>query len=156
MLYKNKSVNLSNDVYNSASLAAIGVAAHETSHALQDASNYTALKLRSTFVPVANIGSSFGPYLAIFGLFLGMDFLINAGILLFSCSVAFYLITLPVEFNASTRAIDKLRESYILSEEELIPVKRVLRAAALTYVASAAVAMANLLRLILLSRRNNR
>ena len=106
---------MSDSVYGSNSLAAIGVAAHETGHALQDATSYSPLKLRSSLVPVANIGSSAGPYLAIFGFMSGMDFLVYLGIFLFAGAVAFYLITLPVEFNASRRAITKLEETHLFN-----------------------------------------
>lgn len=154
---RTKVVRLSETVFASSSVAAIGVAAHETGHALQHNENYGPLALRSSLVPVANIGSSVGPYLAIFGLFMGSDLLLNAGLVLFTVAVAFYIVTLPVEFNASSRAIAMLGNSQMFSDEEIKIVKKVLTAAAMTYVASAAVAMANLLRLILLanSRRNN-
>jgi len=153
---RTKKVRLSESVYNSTSLAAIGVAAHETGHAVQHAVGYAPLGLRSSLVPVANIGSTLGPYLAIFGLMFQMQFLLNLGIILFTVAVAFYLITLPVEFNASTRAINMLQGEYVLNNNEIPPVKKVLSAAAMTYVASAAVAMASLLRLILLARGRSR
>jgi len=150
-------VRLSQAVYGSTSVAALGVAAHETGHALQHRQKYAPLALRSTLVPAANIGSTAGPYLAIFGLMFQMNPLIYIGIILYAVAVAFYLVTLPVEFNASTRAIASLETMGILTWDEAEPAKKVLRAAALTYVASAAVAMANLLRLILLAgnRRRN-
>lgn len=150
-------VRLSESVYSSTSVAAIGVAAHETGHAIQHKVRYAPLALRSSLVPIAGIGSSIGPYMAIFGLMFGSDILINAGLILFTMAVAFYLVTLPVEFNASSRAVRILESTGLLSGEEIKPVKRVLGAAAMTYVASAAVAMANLLRLILLAggRRRN-
>ncbi len=147
-----KVLRLSRPVYGQNSIAAIGVAAHETGHAIQHATGYGPLALRSYLVPVANIGSSFGPYLAIAGLFFGMPILLNAGIVLFSGAVLFYLVTLPVEFNASGRAIAILRNNAVLSDNELDGVKSVLTAAALTYVASALTAVASLLRLVLLSR----
>lgn len=150
---KTRVVRLSQSVYSSTSVSAMGVAAHETGHAIQHKVGYAPLGLRSTLVPVAGIGSSFGPYMAIFGLFLGIDILIQAGIVLFSAAVAFYLVTLPVEFNASKRAITTLESSEFLNSEELYPAKKVLRAAAMTYVASALVAIANLLRLVLLAGR---
>ena len=148
-----KIVRLSQPVYGNNSIAAVGVAAHETGHAIQHAIKWGPLALRSTLVPVANIGSNAGPILAIVGLGLGFPLLINIGIFLFSGAVLFYLITLPVEFNASNRAIAILRQNNVLSEQELKGVKKVLTAAALTYVASALTAIASLLRLILLSRR---
>ena len=153
---KSKVVRLSDAVYSSTSVAAIGVAAHETGHAIQHKVRYAPLGLRSSLVPVANIGSSIGPYLAIFGLIFRWTELIYAGIILFTAAVVFYLITLPVEFNASRRAVGILESTGMLNYNELAPVKKVLGAAAMTYVASAAVAMANLLRLILLANNRRR
>ncbi|HHW00006.1 MAG TPA: zinc metallopeptidase [Clostridiaceae bacterium] len=148
-----KVVRLSGPVYSSTSVAALGVAAHETGHAIQHKTGYGPLALRTNLVPIASIGSSAGPYLAIFGLIFGLPVLVNIGIILFTLAVAFYLITLPVEFNASKRAISILESSGILAVEEIEPAKKVLKAAAMTYVASATVAMANLLRLVLLANR---
>jgi len=156
-----KKLRLSDPVYNSTSIAAIGVAAHEAGHAIQHATHWGPLVLRSTLVPVANIGSRFGPILAMVGLFMTgsesygsfSSMIFNIGILLFSGAVLFYLITLPVEFNASSRALALLRSNNVLTEQELNGAKKVLSAAALTYVASALTAIASLLRLILLSRR---
>ena len=151
---RSKTVRLSQPVFNQASIAAIGVAAHEAGHAIQDATAYGPLVLRSTLVPVANIGSSIGPWIAIAGLFfLPESPLFLVGILLFGGAVLFYLITLPVEFNASARAIAVLRSNNVLSEKELDGVKQVLTAAALTYVASALTAVMSLVRLLLLRRR---
>jgi hypothetical protein len=150
---RDKKLRLSELVYGSTSIAAVGVAAHEAGHAIQHALHWGPLVMRSTLVPVANIGSSLGPWIAIAGLALSFPPLINVGILLFSGAVLFYLITLPVEFNASNRAIAILRANKVLSENELKGVKKVLTAAALTYIASALTAVASLLRLILLSRR---
>jgi Zn-dependent membrane protease YugP len=144
-------VRLSETVYSSTSVAALGVAAHETGHAIQHKEKYGPLVLRSSLVPVAGIGSSIGPYMAIFGLIIGWRNLVYIGIALFAMAVVFYLITLPVEFNASGRAIETLENAGILTWDELEPAKKVLRAAALTYVASAAVAIASLLRLVLLA-----
>jgi len=149
-------VRLSDAVYYSSSISAVGVAAHETGHAIQHRTGYAPLALRSNLVPAANIGSSLGPYLAIFGLILGYDTLVYIGILLFTLAVAFYLVTLPVEFNASRRAIAVLETTGILSYEEVVPARKVLSAAAMTYVASAAVAIASLLRLILLAGNRRR
>jgi len=156
-----KKLRLSEPVYGSTSIAAVGVAAHEAGHAIQHATRWSPLVMRSTLVPVANIGSSIGPWLAFAGLFLGRDdsysyisqLLFTIGILLFAGAVLFYLITLPVEFNASNRAIAILRSNNVLNENELKGVKKVLSAAALTYVASALTAVASLLRLILIARR---
>ena len=147
-----KSLRLSQPVFAQNSIAAIGVAAHETGHAIQHAVSYAPLGLRSTLVPVANIGSAVGPWLALAGLLLSFPLLIDLGIIFFGVSVLFYVITLPVEFNASARAIALLRENHVLNEEELDGVKKVLTAAALTYVAAALTALMSFIRLILLSR----
>jgi Zn-dependent membrane protease YugP len=149
---KTKVVRLSQSVYNSTSVSAIGVAAHETGHAIQHRDEYRPLVLRSSLVPVANLGSSIGPAMAIIGLMLSMPLFINLGIILFGAAVLFYLVTLPVEFNASSRAIRTLEDTGMLNYNEIDPAKKVLRAAAMTYVASAAVAIANFLRLILITR----
>ncbi|MBZ4646164.1 MAG: peptidase [Clostridia bacterium] len=148
---KTKVVRLSESVYYSRSVAAIGVAAHETGHAIQHQIGYAPLALRSGLVPIAGIGSTVGPYLAMLGLIFNWSFMLQLGIILFTGAVAFYLITLPVEFNASRRAVNILQSRGLLTWNEIEPVKKVLRAAAMTYVASAAVAMANLARLILLA-----
>ena len=148
-----KVLRLSGPVHGNISIAAVGVAAHETGHAMQHAGAWGPLVLRSSLVPAANIGSSLGPWLAIAGVFLSFPLLINAGIILFGVAVLFYVVTLPVEFDASARAIKLLKDNNILNNEELKGVKKVLTAAALTYVASALTAIMNLLRLILMSRR---
>ena len=151
-----KVLRLSDSTFDSTSIAAIGVAAHETGHAIQHAKKYFPLTFRNMLVPVANIGSSAGPWLAILGIAMSFPILTDIGILLFAASVAFYVITLPVEFHASNRAIKILKQNNILSAEELKGVKKVLSAAAMTYVGSALVAMANLLRLILVSKNRKR
>ena len=152
-----KKLRLSQPVYNVNSIAAVGVAAHETGHAIQHATRWGPLILRSTLVPVANIGSMLGPYIAMAGLFFNNQtfgpMLFNIGILLFSAAVLFYIITLPVEFDASSRAIAILRDNHVLTADELKGVKKVLTAAAMTYVASALTALMSLLRLILLRKR---
>jgi Zn-dependent membrane protease YugP len=149
-----KVLHLSQPVFDKASIAAVGVAAHETGHAIQHARSWGPLVLRSTLVPVANIGSSIGPWLAAAGLALGpFPILVNIGIILFGAAVLFYLVTLPVEFNASSRAIAILRDNNVLSEDELKGVKKVLSAAALTYVASALTALMSFLRLIMRARK---
>lgn len=157
----NRTLNLSDTVCNSSSVAAVGVAAHECGHAIQHARGYVPLKLRSAFVPIANFGSALAwPLIIIGALFnnrMSMT-LIHIGILLFSFAVIFQLITLPVEFDASRRAMMMLREQGILGDQELGMTGKVLRAAALTYVASAAAAILQLLRVILLfggSRRDD-
>jgi len=151
-----KVLRLSQPVYAQYSIAAVGVAAHETGHAIQHARGYGPLFLRSSLVPIANIGSMLGPYIAMAGIFLAMPMLLNIGIVLFGGAVLFYVITLPVEFNASARAIAILRSNNVLTKNELNGVKKVLTAAAMTYVASALTAMMSLLRLILLSRSRRR
>ena len=153
---KSRTLRLSQSTSGSASVAALGVAAHEAGHAIQHAEGYLPNRIRSAISPAAGIGSSFGPYLALFGILLGIPALVDIGILLFSAAVLFYLVTLPVEFNASRRAIAILGQSGILGTEELQGAKKVLTAAALTYVASTLMAFASLLRLILLSRGNRR
>jgi len=153
---KQKTLNLSDSVYNSTSVAAIGVAAHECGHAIQHQQAYAPLNIRAAIVPVANIGSQISWPLILLGLFISSDagvFLINLGIIAFSFAVIFQLVTLPVEFNASSRALRTLGDIGILTESELPYTKKVLSAAALTYVASAASAILQLLRLILLTNR---
>ena len=151
-----KKLRLSSPVYGQNSIAAVGVAAHETGHAIQHARRYGPLALRSTLVPVANIGSMFGPWVAMAGFFFRMEPLVNIGIILFGGAVLFYVITLPVEFNASARAIAILKSNNVLAPTELKGVKKVLTAAALTYVASALTALMSLVRLILISQRRRR
>ncbi len=146
-------IRLSDNVYNSTSVAAIGVACHEAGHAAQYAQNYVPIKVRNTVLPLANLGSKLGIPLAILGFFLGFSYLAYAGVIFFSFAVLFQLVTLPVEFNASKRAIHVIGETDILSNEEKSGAKKVLTAAAMTYVASLAVSIANLLRLILTVNR---
>lgn len=146
-------VRLSDAVFSSTSIGAIGVAAHECGHAIQYQVGYFPIRLRSFLIPVTTIGSNAAIPLAIFGLFLGWGWLVDLGILLFLVVVLFQLVTLPVEFNASSRALHILDSEMILSSQELVGTKKVLSAAALTYVAALIVALANLLRLILLRNR---
>lgn len=138
------------------SVAAVGVAAHEAGHAMQHAAGYAPNRLRGFLVPIANIGSNAGPYLAIFGILLGFGFLVNIGIALYAFAVLFFIVTLPVEYNASHRAMCALEDTGILSEEELAGARKVLNAAALTYLASALAAVATLARLLLISRSGRR
>ena len=149
---RNKTLNLSDPVYGSASVAAIGVAAHECGHAIKHQQGYSPLSLRSALVPVANFGSAISWPLIIAGVIFGGagSTLCKIGILLFSAAVLFQLVTLPVEFNASFRAVRILGETGILGEQELPYTKKVLKAAALTYVAGAAAAVLQLLRLLIL------
>lgn len=147
---RNKTLSLSETVYGSRSVAAIGVAAHECGHAIQHQQGYAPLQFRGALVPVANFGSGASWFLIVGGLFLSIQPLITIGIVLFSFAVLFQLVTLPVEFNASSRAVAALGNLGILGQEELGHTKKVLSAAALTYVASAAAAILQLLRLIIL------
>lgn len=151
---KNRVLRLSDATYQSASVAAVGVAAHECGHAIQHSRGYAPLKLRSAIVPVANFGSAIAWPLILLGLLFNSRssyLLIQIGILAFSFAVLFQLVTLPVEFNASRRAVQILGESGMLLSDELSMTKKVLRAAALTYVAGAASAILQLLRIILLT-----
>ena len=146
-----KTVNLSDPVYNSYSVAALGVAAHECGHAIQDAESYAPLKIRGAIVPVVNFGASISWPLILIGIILGGSHtLIMLGVLLFSLTVIFQLVTLPVEFNASSRALKILGNSHILYDDEISGARKVLTAAALTYVAAAASSILQLLRLLLL------
>lgn len=154
---RTKVVNLSETTYDSPSVAAIAVAAHECGHVLQDYKNYIPLDIRTAIVPVANIGSQLGLPMVILGLVIGVfPMLVTIGIWLFSLSVLFQIITLPVEFNASGRALQMLEEYGILGQDEKRSARAVLSAAALTYVAAAASSVLQLLRLILLSKRGRR
>ena len=155
-----KVLNLSDSVYGSTSVAALGVAAHECGHAIQHMQGYAPLKFRSAFVPVANIGSTLAWPVIILGVIINSEssqWIINAGIFLFSFAVIFQLITLPVEFDASKRALYMLENQRILGETEVSHARKVLGAAALTYVAGAASAILQLLRVVILfgGRRRN-
>ncbi len=156
---RNKTLGLSDATYGSASVAAIGVAAHECGHAVQHATGYAPLKFRGALVPVANFGSAIAWPLILIGLVINSNsalLFIDLGILLFSAAVLFQIVTLPVEFNASNRAVNALEKSGMLYPEEIRQTKAVLGAAALTYVASAASAVLQLLRLIIIGgRRRN-
>lgn len=145
---KSNSISLSDTVRDQTSVAAVGVAAHETGHALQYANDYFPVRLRMGMVPVTNFASSISPVLIVLGLMLSLPTLAYIGIALFSMAVLFQLVTLPVEFNASARAVRALEQSGSLSDEELRGVRRVLSAAAMTYVAAMLVSLMNLLRLI--------
>lgn len=153
---RNKTLNLSASVYDSTSVASIGVAAHECGHAIQDNVGYAPLKIRGAFVPIANFGSQLSWPLILIGLIIGFTSFIKVGIWMFVLAVLFQLITLPVEFNASARAVKLLGETGILQQSELEHTKKVLGAAALTYVAAAAASILQLLRLVILfgGRRN--
>lgn len=148
-----KAVRLSEGIYNSNSLAAAAVAAHECGHVLQDVQGYKPMNLRAALVPAANLGSSLGPILVMAGLFIGaFKALIPIGIALFAAVIIFHVVTLPVEFDASNRALKLIDELGILQGEENRGARQVLSAAALTYVATALYAVLQLVQLILLSR----
>ncbi len=151
-----KEICLSQDVFDSRSVAAIGVACHEAGHACQHAQGYAPLKIRNAVIPVTRIGSFLGVPLALIGMFLYSDPLIYAGIILYAAVAFFQLVTLPVEFNASKRALQTIETNGFLEGEEYNGAKKVLTAAALTYVAALASALATLLRLFLIVNRGNR
>ena len=156
---RNKTLNLSDSTYASTSVAAIGVAAHECGHAVQHANGYAPLKIRGSLVPVANFGSTLAWPLILIGFLIQGNasvLLINLGILLFSAAVLFQIVTLPVEFDASHRALKILGNTGMLYEDEVRDTRKVLTAAALTYVAGAASSALQLLRLILLYGGNRR
>lgn len=153
---KAKVIRLSQGVYGASSISAVGIACHEAGHAAQHAENYVPIKIRTALVPVCNIGSHLGIPLALLGLFLGFEPLIVVGLILYGTIFAFQVATLPVEFNASRRAIKVIEETNLLYGDEMDGAKKVLSAAAMTYVASMLVALANLLRLVLrFTRRRN-
>lgn len=151
-----KEICLSQDVFDSRSVAAIGVACHEAGHACQHAQGYAPLKIRNAVIPVTRIGSFLGVPLALIGMFLYSDPLIYAGIILYAAVAFFQLVTLPVEFNASKIALQTIETNGFLEGEEYNGAKKVLTAAALTYVAALASALATLLRLFLILNRGNR
>ena len=153
---RTQTVNLSDAVYGSTSVAAIGVAAHECGHVMQHESGYMPLKIRTALVPAANLGSQIGLPLVIIGLIFGLsNSFIAIGIWIFALAVLFQIVTLPVEFNASHRALAMLEEYGILGPDEVEASRKVLGAAAMTYVAAAASAVLQLLRLIMLGRRRD-
>ncbi len=147
-------IRLSPEVFSGSSIASIGIACHEAGHAAQHAQNYVPIKIRNLILPVANFGSSAGVFIAIIGYFLGFGLLVDIGIILFAAVVVFQLVTLPIEFNASSRALKVIEETGMLYDEERNGAKKVLTAAAMTYVASLLVSLMSLIRLIL--RTNNR
>ena len=149
-------IRLSDSVYSSTSTAAIGVAAHEAGHAVQYAQNYAPIKVRAAIIPVCNFGSMLAMPLFLFGLILVLEPLMWFGIIAYSLTALFQLITLPVEFNASRRAMTILSDSGRFTDDQLRASRRVLSAAALTYVAALASALLSLLRLVLIANRNSR
>lgn len=151
---RTQTVNLSDSVYNSTSVAALGVAAHECGHVMQHETGYVPLQIRTALVPAANIGSRFGIYIVILGLILAFEPLTTIGIWVFSLAVLFQIVTLPVEFDASRRALSMLEGYGMMGQEEVGGARKVLTAAALTYVAAAAASVMSLVRLLIL--RDNR
>ncbi len=147
---KTNVVRLSDSVYGSASVASIGVAAHEVGHAIQHSTDYRPIKLRSALVPITNIGSTLGIWIVLLGLLFSNTIAI-IGVILFATVALFQLVTLPVEFNASSRALNTLQSHNILYDDELVGAKRVLKAAAMTYVAALAASILQLLRLLILA-----
>ena len=153
---KTNTIRLSKGVYDVTSVAAVGIAAHEAGHAVQYAVGYSPIKLRTAIIPVTQIGSTLSWPILLVGLLLGSETLAMAGVLLFCAVVLFQLVTLPVEFNASNRALDTLGASGYLQPEQLDGAGKVLRAAAMTYVAALAQALAQLLRLLMIANRSRR
>lgn len=152
---RSNTVNLSQEVYGSDSIAAIGIAAHEVGHAIQYAKGYTPMKVRGALLPVAKIGSTIAIPLAILGIFMGFEPLATIGIVLFCGIILFQIVTLPIEYNASAKAMQTIIDYNILTEDERNGADKVLTAAALTYVAAVIVSVMNLLRLLILRRRND-
>ncbi len=152
---KTNTIRLSESVYDATTVSAVGVAAHEAGHAVQYAVGYAPMQLRAAIIPATNIGSQLAMPLVLLGLIFSSSMLVDIGIVAFSMSTLFQLVTLPVEFNASRRAVATL-ESSCVSDTEVKGAKAVLRAAALTYVAALAVSLASLLRIILLFGNRNR
>lgn len=151
---RKKVVRLSSNVYNGTSIASISVAAHEVGHAMQHAGGYAPLTIRNQIAPVASIGTQVALPLAVFGLFLRTPFLVDIGIYIYIAAIAFHVITLPVEYNASSRAIGQLTSNGMIYNEEVKSAKSVLNAAAMTYLAAAAVSIAQLFRLLALRNRD--
>ena len=149
-------IRLSQGVYNASTIAAVGIACHEAGHAAQHAESYKPIAVRNAILPVANIGSSSGLWIAVIGLMLNWTILVQIGIILYAFVALFQLVTLPVEFNASSRALKVIDETQMLQGEEYQGARKVLSAAAMTYVAALLVSIMSLLRLILRARSNNR
>ena len=153
---RSKVIRLSDGVYNSSTVAAVGIACHEAGHAAQHAENYAPIKIRNAIIPVCNIGSTIGIPLALIGWIFSFSILIYVGLGLYAAVFIFQVATLPVEFNASRRAIRVIDETQLLRDDEIGGAKKVLAAAAMTYVASMMVSLANLLRLLLRFSNNRR
>lgn len=153
---KTKVISLSQGVYSGKSIAAVGIACHEAGHAAQHATDYVPIKVRNSIIPICKIGSTIGLPLALAGYFLGFGLLIYVGLILYAAVFVFQLVTLPVEFNASKRAIDVIEETGLLYGDESEGAVKVLKAAAMTYVAAMIVSLANLLRFVLKLTANTR
>ena len=149
-------IRLSQGVYDSSTVAAIGIACHEAGHAAQHAEGYAPIKIRNSLIPVCNIGSSLGIPLALIGYVMGFEPLVSIGLILYSFIAIFQFITLPVEFNASNRAIKVIESNGLLTFEEKLGAQKVLKSAAMTYVAALAVSLAQLLRFVLMVNRRRR
>ena len=149
-------IRLSDSVYQSTSVAAVGVACHEAGHAVQYAKNYSPIKLRAAIIPITNIGSSLGLVLAMIGLAIASNPIAMIGVVLFGSVVLFQLLTLPVEFNASARALQTIKNESLLDSEQYAGAKKVLQAAALTYVAAMISSLMNLIRILLMVTGNNK
>lgn len=152
---RDKSVNLSTDIYNSATISGTAVAAHEVGHAIQDANDYTFMRIRSALVPVANIGSNLSYFLILAGFLFGAMQLATLGVIFFAAAVLFQLVTLPVEFDASGRALKQIVNLGIVQDGEQKQARKVLSAAAMTYVAAALVSAMELVRFILMIALSN-
>ena len=148
-------IRLSESVYNSTSVAAIGVAAHECGHAIQDAEGYAPLVLKNTVAPACSVASNIGVYIVLAGIIFSAGPLVNAGIMLFTLGVLVTLLLLPIEYNASDRALEILKSSGLLQEDEMYGATKVLRSAGLTYVAAAASSVLTLLRLLIIARNRD-
>lgn len=153
---KNNVINLSDEVYNGTSIAAIGVACHEAGHAAQYSQNYLPIRIRNTIIPLCNIGSHLGVPLALLGYFMSFEPLISVGLMLYASIAIFQLVTLPIELNASFRAMSVIKEANMLSGTEIIGARAVLGAAAMTYVAALFSSLITLLRLFLMFKGKRR
>lgn len=154
---KTNVIRLSDSVYDATSISAVGVAAHEAGHAVQYAKSYSPIKIRTAIYPICNIGSQLSMPLLLIGLLFNFDFLMNLGIIFFGVALVFQLITLPVEFNASSRALGALKDSSILLDDsEIKGARKVLSAAALTYIAAFLVSLTQLLRFLIITNRRRR
>ena len=153
---KNKTVNLSSDIYNNNSIASVSVAAHECGHAIQDKDGYTFLRIRRSILPIVNVASYSGYYAVLIGLFFSLPVLIKVGIIMELILLFFQLVTLPVEFNASKRGLKQIKELGLLENNENYGARKMLTSAALTYVAGVANAVIQVLRLVLLVSGKNR